>query len=91
MRIQSVCTNGIMSEHQPISFLTVLYIVYINDLPIVVLGWSVELYADDTLIYYGSNWASEIQTQFTAVLINVIGWLRADFLILNLDKTKMLS
>ena len=98
MHTQSVCTNGVMSEPQPISFGVpqgsvlgpLLFIIYINDLPLVVRGCSVELYADDTLIYFASNSVSEIQTQLTANLINVIGWLHTNFLILNQDKTKIM-
>ena len=63
MRTQSVCTNGVLSEPQPISFGVpqgrvlgpLLFIIYINDLPVVVHGCCVELYADDTLIYFASK------------------------------------
>ena len=59
MRTQSVCTNGVLSEPQPISFGVpqgsvlgpLLFIIYINDLPLAVQGCCVELYADDTLIF----------------------------------------
>ena len=49
---------------------------------------SVELYADDTLIYFASKSVSEIQIQFTSGLTNVLSWLHANFLILNLEKTE---
>ena len=69
MRTQSVCTNGVLSEPQPISFGvpqgsvlgSLLFIIYINDLPLAVQGCCVELYADDTLIYFASKSVSEIQ------------------------------
>ena len=67
-----------------------LFIICINDLPLVVRGCSVELYADDTLIYFASDSVSEIQTELTADLIKVIDWLHTNFLILNLDKTKIM-
>ena len=55
MPTQSVCINGVLSE--PISFGyrqgsvlgSLLFIIYINDLPLAVQGYSVEVYADDTL------------------------------------------
>ena len=67
-----------------------LFIIYINDLPLAVQGCSVELYADDTLIYFASKSVSEIQAQLTGGLTDVLSWLHANFLILNLEKTKIM-
>ena len=61
-----------------------------NDLPLAVQGCSVELYADDTLIYFASKSVSEIQAQLTGGLTDVLSWLHANFLILNLEKTKIM-
>ena len=55
---------------------------------LVVRGRSVELYADDNLIYFASKSVSEIQIQFTSGLTNVLSWLHANFLILYLEKTE---
>ena len=98
MRTQSVCINGVLSEPQPISFGVpqgsvlgpLLFIIYINDLPLAVHGCCVELYADDTLIYFASKSVNEIQAQLTSDLTNVLSWLHANFLILNLEKTKIM-
>ena len=98
IRTQSVCTNGVLSEPQPISFGVAqgsvlgpfLFIIYINDLPLAVQGCSVELYADDTLIYLTSKSVSKIQAQLTSGLTYVLSWLHANFLMLNLEKTKIL-
>ena len=69
MRTQSVCTNGVLSEPQPISFVVrqgsvlgpLLFIIYIHDLPLGFQGCSIELYADDTLIYFASVSVSEVK------------------------------
>ena len=49
-----------------------------------------KLYADDTLIFFASKSVSEIQTQLTSGLTNVLSWLRANFIILNLGKAKIM-
>ena len=98
VRTQSVCTNGVVSEPQPISFGVpqgsvlgpLLFIAYINDLPLAVQGCSVELYADDTLVYFASKSVSEIQAQLTSGLTYVLSWLQANFLIHNLEKMKIM-
>ena len=61
-----------------------------NDLPLEVQGCSVELCADDTLIYFASKSFNEIQAQFTGGLTDILSWLHANFLILNLEKTKIM-
>ena len=55
-----------------------------------VQGCSVKLYAGDTLIYFSSKSVSEILAQLTSGLTNVLSWLHANFLILNLEKTKII-
>ena len=44
----------------------------------------------NTLIYFASKSVSEIQTQLTSGLTNVLSWLHANFLILDLEKTKIM-
>ena len=41
-------------------------------------------------IYFVSKSVSEIQAQLTSSLTNVLSWLHANFLILNLEKTKII-
>ena len=90
-RTQSICVNGLLSQPQPIPFGVpqgsvlgpLLFIIYLNDLPLAVHGCSVELYADDTLIYFASKSVSEIQGQLTGGLTDVLSWLHASFLILK--------
>ena len=47
-------------------------------------------YPDDTLIYFASESVNEIQAQLTSDLTNVLSWLHTNFLILNLEKTKIM-
>ena len=97
-RSQSVCINGISSDHEPVSFGVpqgsvlgpLLFIMYVNDLPRAVNNCNIELYADDTLLYFASKSVSTIESNLNLDLLNVIHWLRANFLSLNIDKTKMM-
>ena len=67
-----------------------LFIIYINDLPLAVQGCCVELYADGTLIYFARKSVSKIPAQLTGGLTDVLSWLHANFLILNLKKTTIM-
>ena len=97
-RTQSVCVNGVVSDSQTIMFGVpqgsvlgpLLFIMYINDLPHVIRFCNIELYADDTLLYFASSNVSSIETNLTTDLENVINWLHSNFLILNLRKTKIM-
>lgn len=90
-RTQSVCVNGLLCGPQPIPFGVpqgsmlgpLLFIIYINDLPLAVQGCCVELYADGTLIYFARKSVSKIPVQLTGGLTDVLSWLHANFLILN--------
>ena len=66
------------------------FIIYINELPNVVVSCNVELFADDALIYFASKSVDDIQTHLTADLRRINHWLQANYLILNLDKTKVM-
>ena len=66
-----------------------LFIIFINDLPLAVQGCGVELYADDTLIHFASKSVREIQALLTSSF-NVPSWLYVNFLLIpNLEETKI--
>ena len=64
--------------------------MYVNDLPSAINFCNVELYADDTLLYFTSDSASTIEHNLTLDLTNIICWLRVNYLSLNIDKTKLM-
>ena len=67
-----------------------LFIMFINDLPLVVKVCSVELYADDTLIFFAGKSVRKIESQLSSDLDSLISWFRSNFLMLNVSKTKIM-
>jgi hypothetical protein len=65
-----------------------LFLLYINDLATVTQHCSVNLFADDTLIFISGKDISEIEEKMNSDLCIVSRWLRVNKLKLNLDKTK---
>ena len=97
-RTQSICVNGVTSEPMSIQFGVpqgsvlgpLLFIMYINNLPLAVRVCNVELYADDTLLFFASKSVRDIESQLTSDLENLISWFHSNFLILNVNKTKIM-
>jgi len=97
-RTQSVIVNGVLSDPHPILFGVpqgsllgpLLFIIYINDLPSVIEHCKIQLYADDTLVYFSSSSISNIESKLSEDLESVINWLNSNFLFLNYSKTKVM-
>ena len=97
-RSQSVCTDGVVSDPQSIAFGVpqgsllgpLLFIIYINDLPSVVESCEIQLYADDTLLFFSSSSVSDIEDHLSEDLGHVINWLESSYLFLNYSKTKIM-
>ena len=64
-----------------------LFIVYINDLPQVVVNPSVAMYADDTVIYCSGTSVIEVEQKLQEDLDSIKNWLSVNKLSLNVGKT----
>ena len=65
-----------------------LFILYMNDLPLAVGLSSVMLYAEDTVIFSAASSIDQLQLNVSLDLKNVSNWLTANGLFLNLKKTE---
>ena len=65
-----------------------LFILYINGLPLAVGLSSVMLYADDTVIFTAASNIDQLQLNLSLDLNNVSDWLTANGLFLNVKKTE---
>ena len=65
-----------------------LFLVYINDLPLVIKNCEVTLYADDTVLYYFAKEPHLLEEALNDDLLKVAQWLHGNKLTLNLTKTK---
>ena len=65
-----------------------LFIIYINDLPLAVGLSSVMLYADDTVIFSAASSIDQLQLNLSLDLNVVSNWLTANGLFLDLKKTE---
>ena len=53
-------------------------------------GHSIQLYADDTLLFFSSNSVTLIESTLSGDLNRIISWLNRNFLFLNHSKTKIM-
>ncbi|KAL9975942.1 hypothetical protein ACROYT_G013165 [Oculina patagonica] len=68
-----------------------LFLVYINDLPLAIKNCEVTLYADDTVLYYFGKEPHLLEVLEEALnddVLKVVQWLHGNKLTLNLTKTK---
>ena len=65
-----------------------LFLVYINDLPLGTKNCEVTLYADDTVLYYFAKEPHLLEEALNDDLLKVAQWLHGNKLTLNLAKTK---
>ena len=67
-----------------------LFLIYINNLSKVIIFSSVHHFADDTNILYASSSLKDINKKFNHDLSNLVQWLRANKILLNISKTEII-
>ena len=67
---------------------TLLFLLYINDLPFALKKSETNMYADDTMIPYSSKTLDELHMVLNAELVVIEKWLQGNELSLNIDKTQ---
>lgn len=65
-----------------------LYAIFTNDLPSVLCKATVQMYADDSTLYYAAKTVSELGYVLPAELNMVSDWIKQNKLVLNISKTK---
>ena len=65
---------------------SLLFLIFINDLPNCLENCAVSLFADDTCIYYARNILQDIENHFNQDLRNIPDWLLCNRLALNTKK-----
>ena len=65
-----------------------LFILYINDISMVTKDCNLDLYADDSTLYYSDNDLSKIQTTLQNNICALISWCNDNNMCLNPSKTK---
>lgn len=67
-----------------------LFTLYINDIVQYVDKCSIQLFADDTLLYYAANSVTEVISVINKELHIIQGWLGSNSLVVNVQKTKFM-
>ena len=90
--------NGKNSSFRPVScgipqgsiIGPLIFIIYINDLPLHVSHCKVSMYADDTALYYPSKNESDLIDKINEDMTGVKEWLKRNKLSLNVEKTEFI-
>lgn len=97
-RSQRVCIESTYSEWANItkgvpqgSILgPLLFLIFVNDLPDVVTKCSINLYADDTTIYYSDRDPVKVQSVLNTDLDLIANWIKINGLPINVAKTQFM-
>ena len=91
-RTQSIALNCVVSDRQSLQYGVpqgsilgpLLFIIYINELPSIIQNCSIQLYADDTLLFFSSSSVALIESTLSEDLNRMISWLNSNFLFFKL-------
>ena len=95
---QRVCVNNVTSDDEIIingvpqgSILgPLMFLLFINDLPLYTKPIHTDMYADDTTIYEIGISQHEIERNLQLALINLSKWCIANGMVINTAKTKLM-
>ena len=65
--------------------------VFVNDLPDIVDTCTVNLYADDTTIYYSNKDPKLVQSTINSDVESIVSWIEMNGLKMNVSKTQMMT
>ena len=83
-RAQCCSENGKLSDRQKVEYGApqgsilgpLLFIIYMNDLPLFVTNVQISMYADDTSLYNNIKSVSEIEDNLIPAFLKICNWLR---------------
>ena len=95
-RFQFVRANGFMSTKRPINIGVpqgsvlgpLLFLLYVNDMPLSISENSILMYADDTTVFSGDSNIYDLCIKLSNFLVSIDTWLKSNFLTLNISKSK---
>lgn len=66
------------------------FIVYINDMPSLTIH-DMTLFADDSTVLFADNNSNNLETDINQTLLSLVNWLNNNHLMINIDKTTIMS
>ena len=95
-RQQCVRIQGTLSSTKPVHYGVpqgsilgpLLFIVFINDLPLCINTSNTDMYADDSTFHSSAKTVEELNDTLTDDMFNVHTWCNENNMVVNLDKTK---